>query len=457
MTAAKQEVQRLQDSIKAAQTGRLEELARYAVQLTAEKQLLAELDTLTAELLEVGLMPIEVDLPALASSTGTDLERQPASDFIGASDGVDVLLAALAAHRGELGTKASEELKRTAAPLLARVQAWKEKHAAWQTRMDERQRELEQQGLKVQAGEIVRVAGRLEAARRKLLDLEARAGRVREAEQERRELLRQLHGDRDAQHTRRKATLRRVVSEVNDQAEGLRVHIAVDANADDRNWSAWLTKRFGFREPRVSRIAAEITPQQFAQALRQGQAALGALRADGTAMLTAEQLETAMGLRKYPAIFELETMLREDRVRIDVSEAGSTERRAFDHLSVGQQRSVLLSLLLSAERDQPLIVDQPEDHLDAAYIASSVVRQLEAAKERRQVIIATHSPNLTVLGDAELVIPMYASAGHGQPREPGAVDRPATREQVCTLLEGGREAYRRRGARYGFEVRPAVR
>jgi hypothetical protein len=109
--------------------------------------------------------------------------------------------------------------------------------------------------------------------------------------------------------------------------------------------------------------------------------------------------------------------------------------------------------MLSADRDEPLIVDQPEDHLDASYIARSIVRQLEAAKEHRQVIIATHSANLTVLGDAELVIPMYAEAGRGHPKDAGAVDRPSTRERVCQLLEGGRDAYRRRGERYGFRIR----
>ena len=455
--AAEQEVRRLEDSMKAAETGRLEELARYALQLSAERALLAELDALTVELLDVGLTPVAVDLPTMASSTGTDLQRQPARDFVGTDNGVDALLAALATRRDELGALAGEELKRHATPLVSRVQEWKERHAAWQTRMDERQQELASQGLKVQAGEIVRVAERLEMARKKLAELQLRAARVRDAETERGRLLRDLHADREAEHERRKATLRRVVAEVNEQAEGLRIHVVTQANVDNGAWCEWLTNRFGFRQPRVGRIAADISPQRLAVALREGREALAALRAEGTAMLSGEQLDAGVEARTYPTIFELETMLRQDRVLIEVSESGSTDRRPFDHLSAGQQRSVLLSLLLSAERDQPLIVDQPEDHLDAAYIASSVVRQLEGAKERRQVIIATHSPNLTVLGDAELVIPMYASAGRGAPEDPGAVDRPATRERVCTLLEGGREAYRRRGARYGFDVRPAVR
>jgi ATPase subunit of ABC transporter with duplicated ATPase domains len=67
-------------------------------------------------------------------------------------------------------------------------------------------------------------------------------------------------------------------------------------------------------------------------------------------------------------------------MRLSVSEHKASPPRPFDHLSAGQQRSVLLSLLLSAERDEPLVVDQPEDHLDAVYIARSVVRQLEGAK-----------------------------------------------------------------------------
>jgi hypothetical protein len=65
-------------------------------------------------------------------------------------------------------------------------------------------------------------------------------------------------------------------------------------------------------------------------------------------------------------------------------------------------------------------------------------------------VIATHSANLVVLGDAELVVPLKAEAGHGAPDEPGAVDRPETRDRVCSLLEGGMAAFRKRGERYGL-------
>jgi predicted ATPase len=149
-------------------------------------------------------------------------------------------------------------------------------------------------------------------------------------------------------------------------------------------------------------------------------------------------------------------MLLEDRARITVREAGSSTPRSFDHLSTGQQRSILLSLILCADQDDPLVLDQPEDHLDAKFVASAVVGHLELAKERRQLIIATHNANLTVLGDAELVIPMVAENGRGRPWNEGSVDRPETRTAVCEILEGGETAFQRRGRRYGYRVERIV-
>ena len=46
---------------------------------------------------------------------------------------------------------------------------------------------------------------------------------------------------------------------------------------------------------------------------------------------------------------------------------------------------------------------------------------------------------------------MRVEDGKGSPYDEGAVDRPATRDRVCELLEGGVEAYRKRGERYGLQ------
>lgn len=457
LSQSRRVVAQLQSTLKAAENSKVEQLAQYAAQLAAESQLLERLEELTGEMLDPGIVPVEVDLDALASETGTNLSERPASDHLSGDHDIDQLVTALAARRDELRAHVQEQLASAGTGLRDELTAWKTQHGQWSDRMQEIQRELDEQGLKVQAGEILRVSTRLNAARERVRQLEVRKRTFDETQQRRQVLLTELGTDRNLEHQRRRATLKKVVDKVNEQAEGLRIHMSVEQHGDDHEWCEWLTANLGFRRPRVERIAAGVSPQQFAAALESGSSALANLKADGAAMLDEAQLQSAQNLREWPVIFTLQTMYRDDRVRVDVSDPGAVDRRPFDHLSAGQQRSVLLSVMLSADRDDPLIIDQPEDHLDAQYIARSVVRQLEAAKERRQVIIATHSANLVVLGDAELVIPMVASDGHGHAEEPGAVDRAQTRELVCQLLEGGRGAFKRRGERYGFEVRPAVR
>jgi hypothetical protein len=226
----------------------------------------------------------------------------------------------------------------------------------------------------------------------------------------------------------------------------LTIHVHFQRGGLDEPWVKWLGS-LGFNKPRVNRLAEAVSPQKFAESWQSAPHRLLEIRDPvGGQSFFAEALRPP----QWDELFLLETMRCEDRPRIKVQRRGETEPRELDHLSAGQQRSVLLSLLLCAERSEPLILDQPEDHLDGQYIATSVVTHLEAAKERRQVLIATHSANLVVLGDAELVVPMVVQGGRGRPNEPGAVDRPETRDQIVALLEGGERAFRRRGERYGF-------
>jgi predicted ATP-dependent endonuclease of OLD family len=106
--------------------------------------------------------------------------------------------------------------------------------------------------------------------------------------------------------------------------------------------------------------------------------------------------------------------------------------------------------LLFSDDVHPLVIDQPEDHLDSAFIYDAVVQTLRRVKERRQVIVATHNANIAVLGDAELIAPLRSWAGAGHVTDRGSVDTRATRERACKILEGGEDAYRRRGEMYGI-------
>ncbi len=128
-------------------------------------------------------------------------------------------------------------------------------------------------------------------------------------------------------------------------------------------------------------------------------------------------------------------------------------RKDFSKLSLGQQQSVLLALMLSANTDRPLIIDQPEDNLDGEFIYSTLVPVLRRAKERRQVIIVTHNANVAVLGDAEQLIVMKAANDRGEIVARGSIDHKDTRDAACAILEGALEAFLRRAKMYGVATR----
>jgi len=137
--------------------------------------------------------------------------------------------------------------------------------------------------------------------------------------------------------------------------------------------------------------------------------------------------------------------------KIDDGENGRYVQRDFSQLSLGQQQSVLLALILSSDSKRPLIIDQPEDNLDSEFIFHTFVPVLRRAKERRQVIIVTHNANIAVLGDAEQLIVFKSNSDHSKIVARGSIDDAGARDAACKILEGAREAFTRRAKIYGIK------
>ena len=142
----------------------------------------------------------------------------------------------------------------------------------------------------------------------------------------------------------------------------------------------------------------------------------------------------------------------EDDLRIEYSRAGDGQAwTAIKQGSQGQRSAALLAFLL-AFGDEPLVLDQPEDDLDNHLIYDLIVRQIRENKLRRQLIVVTHNPNVVVNGDAELVHVLDFKNGQCRVVQAGALQQKSVREEVCQVMEGGREAFSRRWARLGREV-----
>ena len=158
-------------------------------------------------------------------------------------------------------------------------------------------------------------------------------------------------------------------------------------------------------------------------------------------------------IRMTPAqLYALEAINLEDQVRLELNVSHTGEQyRALERLSTGQQCTAILHLLLLDNLD-PLIMDQPEDNLDNAFIAKRIVQELRATKNKRQFLFVTHNANIPVFGDAEWIGVCSASGESAEmPVEiQGSIDIPEIRNQVASILEGGEEAFMQRKEKYGF-------
>ena len=66
------------------------------------------------------------------------------------------------------------------------------------------------------------------------------------------------------------------------------------------------------------------------------------------------------------------------------------------------------------------------------------------------MIIVTHNANITVLGDAELIVPLRGASDVAVIRDRGSIDTKETKEIVCSILEGSKKAFMRRKEVYQY-------
>ncbi|EOR3977843.1 DNA repair protein, partial [Escherichia coli] len=154
-------------------------------------------------------------------------------------------------------------------------------------------------------------------------------------------------------------------------------------------------------------------------------------------------------------LLELEALSLPDTMQIELNvmhDGGGVLWRPIDELSTGQQCTAVLHLLLLDNKD-PLILDQPEDNLDNAFIAERIVTELRRAKLSRQFLFATHNANIPVFGDAEWIGVLSVEEGKGRilPEQQGAIDLPEIQCLAANILEGGQSAFNQRREKYGFK------
>jgi AAA domain, putative AbiEii toxin, Type IV TA system len=148
-----------------------------------------------------------------------------------------------------------------------------------------------------------------------------------------------------------------------------------------------------------------------------------------------------------PGVGVLAYTLHDDLPEVLLNKGG--DERPLVELSHGEKVSALLPILMLESR-APLLIDQPEDDLDHAFITENIVAALRSSRGSRQVLVITHNPNIPVLGDAELVIKIERRESEKRCEVVSAEGlETESSMHALKLLEGGQDAFERRSRKYG--------
>lgn len=148
----------------------------------------------------------------------------------------------------------------------------------------------------------------------------------------------------------------------------------------------------------------------------------------------------------------------------------------INKMSTGKASLVLLKVMIKlSDIKGPILIDQPEDNLDNRSVTNELIEYLKEKKKERQIILVTHNANIVVNADAENII---VANQRGQSDEDklgspylfdyinGAIEdifpmskekdekdllkSMGIREHITQIVEGGKEAFKKREEKYGF-------
>jgi ABC-type cobalamin/Fe3+-siderophores transport system ATPase subunit len=276
-----------------------------------------------------------------------------------------------------------------------------------------------------------------EALREEAGELKAKVVRLRD---ERSRHLRELAAARD----KRVAERQEAAEQIN-AALGPVVHVRVDRDAGISPYVEAITDLLqgsGLHYNTLApQLAKRVSPREFAEAVELGQVEQLA----GLAGITEDRAARVIASADKRTFDRVLTARIDDRVEITLLD--ESVPKPTQSLSTGQRCTAVLPILLLHD-ERILILDQPEDHLDNAYVVDTLVRSLKRRSDSAQTIVATHNANIPVLGDASCVVLLGSDGRRGFVRLAAPLTSPEAVSAISQVMEGGAEAFKLRAKFY---------
>lgn len=312
--------------------------------------------------------------------------------------------------------------------------------------LEERARTIrrEVEGLKEGAGAVARqLAGLREQATQldALKNLQRqKVDRARRIQQQRESFLDKLENLRDDLSAERQRVARRLTDNL---APSIRVKIRQSAQLAE--FIGAITNGLrgsGLRYNELSvALSSAMTPRELVEAVENRDVGF----ITKTAGISSDRSERIISQLRSGGTEDIITVALDDAADFELLDG--SDFKTMDELSVGQKCTVVLSILLQ-HPDRVLIVDQPEDHLDNAFIVETLIEAIRNRSSEGQLLFSTHNANIPVLGEAAQVIRLASNGKRGFVVHAKPLDHPKSVDAITTIMEGGDEAFRTRANFY---------
>ncbi|HFX6305741.1 TrlF family AAA-like ATPase [Acinetobacter baumannii] len=436
---------KLQEQAKQFQALGIEEKLKVIPKLEKEKQLNERVnDDITR--VKTAIETLKDSLPDTIFISDASLEGLPHADLLKQQRGIlETLKLDLTQQLGQLEQLAST----TTTQLLPIQQMLAEKQQAEEQKLENAFKEIPasqgKTGLQIGA-EYQALLKQIEQIRPKQVTLQNRKMQIDGLYNQRKLLLLEL----DQHTTARASSMQRSVKRLNRKLDQ-KVKLTLRPEGNRQRLVDFLNtcSLDGVGPKRLAWVLEQVfLPANLAATIRQGETELV------RKFSIPDSVVRALIHLPEQKLLEIEELLLPDTMTIELNVTHGERDAIFrpiDDLSTGQQCTAVLHLLLLDNQD-PLILDQPEDNLDNAFIAERIVAELRRAKLSRQFLFATHNANIPVFGDAEWigVLSVQDNKGMILPEQQGAIDVPRVQELAADILEGGKSAFNQRREKYGF-------
>jgi len=447
LTVKKKSLEEIEKKLKVAEEGKLREVVGTQSKLASEKTVRESIEAIATEYTKGwSLSTIQRDFDQILETAGTCTEDEASKKTIA---GIKAALLKNNATVKQTELELNTILKSCAKDLTKLVSELKVSHQRMSSEVATKLADLKARGLATDIPGLEGLLRQKTSVAKEIAGVEQRTDERKQCREQRAKLRTELKEVRERMTARRKAQLKGINSNLTETIKDYTIFVKYDDAGITASFVSFIQEKMHgtyLQDNLIENLCSRITPSELSDLVLERNSE----KIAATTKISIEWAEKIVDkLCYWNILFELQALAKQPKPIITIR-TKSTPAKEIPvlQLSDGQRHTILLTIAMLAESNVPLVIDQPEDDLDNAFIFSSIVTTLRAIKERRQVILVTHNANIAVLGDSELILPMCRENDYGKIRDRGSIDTDVTKRRVLDILEGGSTAFLRRKEMY---------